>query len=143
MPTAKRCRDCPPGTRRKASYPGPRCYTHHKEVTQDRRQAARGRYIEDTYNITEEQYQALYAAQGGKCAICQRAKGTGRRRLAVDHDHACCNGPKSCGKCVRGLLCKPCNRNVLGHLRDDIRALQRAIEYLAVPPARSLFGSNT
>jgi hypothetical protein len=69
----------------------------------------------------------LYEAQGGRCYICQRATGA-RRRLAVDHNHAT-------GE-VRGLLCKPCNRDVLGHLRDNTEALQRAIDYLTNPPAR-------
>lgn len=39
-------------------------------------------------------------------------------RLAVDHDHACCPGHYSCGKCVRGLLCQDCNI-AAGKLRDD------------------------
>lgn len=64
--------------------------------------------------------------QGGKCFICQRATGK-RRRLAVDHDH-------KTGR-VRGLLCNPCNRDVLGHLRDSVAALERAVTYLKHPPA--------
>jgi hypothetical protein len=87
--------------------------------------------VEATYGITGEQYDALYAAQGGKCYICQRANGR-TKRLAVDHCH-------STGV-VRGLLCKMCNRDVLGHLRDSTEALQRAIEYLGNPPAVRLFG---
>jgi hypothetical protein len=28
----------------------------------------------------------------------------------VDHDHACCQKKnRSCGKCIRGLLCHTCN----------------------------------
>lgn len=27
----------------------------------------------------------------------------------VDHNHDCCDSQKSCGKCVRGVLCKNCN----------------------------------
>jgi hypothetical protein len=76
----------------------------------------------------------VLALQGGKCAICQRATGAARR-LAVDHDHkqALLDGhdeDQGCPNCVRGLLCKTCNRNVLGHLRDDPAAFQRAIDYL-------------
>lgn len=88
------------------------------------------------YNITGEQYQAILDAQGGKCAICQRA--TGRTKaLSVDHDHACCDLPTSCGECVRGLLCSPCNK-YLGYIRDEIAAAQRMVEYLIYPPGRKV-----
>lgn len=130
MGVRKRCKDCLPSSRRKAPYPGPRCATHHRAVRTGRREAAHGRHIEETYGITSEQYQALYRAQGGVCFICRRAKGTARRKLAVDHCHIT-------GE-VRGLLCKPCNRDVLGHLRDDPEALKRAIDYLLNPPARAV-----
>lgn len=129
MPSSRSCRDCPVGTRRNAPHPGPRCATHHRLVLTARRKAAHSRRIEQTYGITAEEYDALYVLQGGVCYICRRARGT-RKRLAVDHDHAT-------GE-VRGLLCKPCNRNVLGHLRDDIDALQRGIDYLTNPPARAV-----
>jgi hypothetical protein len=86
--------------------------------------------------MTEEMYQALYVAQGGRCAICKWATGK-TRRLSVDHDHACCPGKTSCGKCVRGLLCRPCN-TLLGRARDAIEFFQNAIEYLTNPPAQRI-----
>jgi hypothetical protein len=49
--------------------------------------------------------------------------------LAVDHDHNCCPSKKTCGKCIRGLLCMDCNRG-LGYFRDDTARLDRAISYL-------------
>lgn len=70
--------------------------------------------------------------------MCRRAKGI-RKRLPVDHDHACCPGPIGCRDCVRGLLCTRCNR-LLGHLRDDTTAFQRGIDYLTSPPARAVLG---
>ena len=132
----KRCVDCAKEgitTRREAKYPGPRCYTHHKQRLRKQSRARHGAHIEATYGITADEYEALYQAQGGVCAICNRATGA-RRRLAVDHDH-------STGY-VRGLLCRPCNHKVLGHLRDDPKALERAINYLQNPPAFSVIGKR-
>lgn len=31
------------------------------------------------------------------------------RAAMVDHDHDCCPGGWSCGRCVRGLICSECN----------------------------------
>lgn len=62
------------------------------------------------------------------CAICEKSCKTGKA-LAIDHDHRCCQGKKSCGKCIRGLLCQDCNLG-LGHFRDNPNSLMRAIDYL-------------
>jgi hypothetical protein len=67
-----------------------------------------GRHLITKYGLTMEDYGAILEAQGKACAICKRPPKEGRR-LAVDHDHACCPGEVSCGKCVRGLLCTTCN----------------------------------
>jgi hypothetical protein len=112
-----------------------------------RRQVARDKRIEQTYGLTAAEYQALLAFQGGACAICQRATGK-TRRLAVDHDHkqAVLDGhdeEKACQSCRRGLLCRPCNR-LLGHLRDDPTALERAADYLRNwPTSRARSASAT
>jgi hypothetical protein len=119
---------------RPAPYPGPRCATHHREARKGRKEMNHAAYVARTYSITAERYAELYEAQGGTCAICQRATGASRK-LSVDHDHKCCNGSTSCGECVRGLLCRPCN-DLLGHGRDDIQFFGRAIAYLADPPAK-------
>jgi hypothetical protein len=134
MPTAPRCKSCG-STTRKLTAPGPRCQSCHREVQRARRLAAAGRRVQDTYSLTPEQYDALYAAQGGRCALCRRARGTGGKRLAVDHDHACCPGPRSCGRCCRGLVCGPCN-DVLAHFRDDPAAFERGAAYLRDWPSR-------
>lgn len=61
------------------------------------------------FGITVETYQSMHAAQGGACALCEVPEVKTGRQLLIDHDHACCPGEKSCGACVRSLLCSPCN----------------------------------
>lgn len=89
------------------------------------------RWIREHYNLTREQWNALLAAQGGGCAICGTTVPKGIGRFHVDHDHACCPGKKSCGKCVRGLLCNRCNP-LLGYVNDDPALLRKAAAYLEV-----------
>jgi 16S rRNA C967 or C1407 C5-methylase (RsmB/RsmF family) len=48
----------------------------------------------------------------------------------IDHDHGCCSGTGSCGRCVRGLLCNRCNL-MLGFANDQPEILRAALEYLA------------
>lgn len=95
----------------------------------EQKAAKHDRWIRATYGITRDEYLAIYEAQGGKCAICQRATGASKN-LSVDHDH-------ETGE-VRGLCCTPCNRDVLGHLRDEVEAFRRCIRYLIEPPARAV-----
>lgn len=83
------------------------------------------------FGITIEQYDEMLASQGGRCAVCSTAEPGGRwgTNFMVDHDHACCPGPKSCGACVRGLICSPCNVG-LGAFGDDVDRLTAAAAYL-------------
>jgi hypothetical protein len=125
--------------KRPAPYPGPRCATCHRTHKAAQRRRNAERRTERVYGIGPSEYDALYQAQGGVCAICRRA--TGRtKRLAVDHDHSCCPGPTSCGECARGLLCGPCNQTV-GRLRDDPEAFARAAAYLRYPPAAAVLAA--
>lgn len=68
------------------------------------------------YNISQDDYDKLHEAQGGRCAICGKKK-----RLVVDHDH-------DTGE-VRGLLCGNCNTGI-GMLGDTPGDLKNALEYL-------------
>jgi len=88
------------------------------------------RAIRLKYTLTKDQYDALLQAQGGGCAICGTDKPGNRALLLnVDHDHACCPGHKSCGKCVRGLLCARCNVG-LGAFSDNPDRMVAAAAYL-------------
>jgi hypothetical protein len=133
----KACVDCIDEgitTARKAPHPGPRCATHHRAKRAKRNSTTREQRWLDLYGITGEEYWRIHEAQGGHCYICQRAKGTGRRRLSVDHCHET--------GIVRGLLCQPCNRDVLGHAKDDVQFFERAIMYLEFPPATLVIGER-
>lgn len=74
------------------------------------------RYLRHKFNITYVQYMIVLESQDGVCAICKRPETVVKNgdkvvALSVDHNHACCPGPRSCGKtgCVRRLLCGFCN----------------------------------
>lgn len=60
---------------------------------------------------------------GNHCSICGRGfDAMNKRNIHVDHDHSAAYN-------IRGLLCLNCN-SILGHARDRIEILERAIEYL-------------
>lgn len=78
------------------------------------------------YGLTVEAYQELLNSQGGRCATC----GVSPEKFCVDHDHSCCPGIKTCGECVRGLLCFNCNA-ALGQAKDNPDILLSMVSYLA------------
>lgn len=65
----------------------------------------------------------MLAGQGGAC-VCGRDD-----KLWIDHDHSCCNGDHTCGKCFRGLLCPQCN-SAIGLCGDDPERLRLLADYL-------------
>jgi prolyl oligopeptidase PreP (S9A serine peptidase family) len=67
----------------------------------DKRKSAILKY---EYGITLDQYNEMFKAQEGKCAICQRHQNKLTRTLCVDHDHKTNK--------VRALLCLTCNTDV-------------------------------
>jgi len=85
------------------------------------------------YGLTSRQLKDMYDRQANRCAICERLQG--KRKLSVDHDHLCCPGATSCGKCVRALICNPCNV-ALGMMKDNADTLRRAADYLENFPSQ-------
>lgn len=58
---------------------------------------------------------------------CQSC-GDDTQKLVFDHDHDCCPGKKTCGNCVRGVICQDCNV-ALGYLRNDPRRAEQLAVY--------------
>ena len=106
---------------------------HVKAKSKEWREAnpdkVRANHLRQLYGISLEQYDSMVAAQENKCAICIKVVDD----LCVDHDHNCCPGSKSCGKCVRGLLCQTCNSG-LGFFKDSSDMLKSADSYLSKYP---------
>lgn len=106
------CKIC---TRRRTSK-----YLANRTPDQRKKHALQARH-----KLSLERYTEMYEAQQGHCLIC----GEHHEVLHIDHDHNCCSGIRSCGKCVRGLLCRKCNTGI-GFFKDDPDLIERAITYL-------------
>lgn len=68
------------------------------------------------YGLSHAEYEAMLAAQDGKCAICGE-----KGKLVVDHNHQT--------DAVRSLLCSPCN-TAIGLFKEDTDRMKAAIQYL-------------
>lgn len=77
------------------------------------------------YGLSSAEIAALIQTQGGACALCRLPLGDA---FHVDHDHACCPDSKTCGECIRGVLCRRCNIG-LGQFNDDPDLLAAAAAY--------------
>jgi len=97
---------------------------------EEHKRSARKCHLKKTYHFTVDGFNALLASQGGGCAICGSTVPHGKG-WHIDHNHACCPGRKSCGKCIRGILCQKCNA-ALGMFKDKVDILKKAIEYLEI-----------
>ena len=75
------------------------------QVTQ--RRVAFDTRLWQTYKLRTTDVEQMLVNQEYRCKIC--TKPIDLKTKCVDHDHSCCNGNKSCGNCVRGLLCRDCN----------------------------------
>jgi hypothetical protein len=98
--------------------------------------------VKRTYGLEAGEYEAMFAAQGQRCAICRNRQLM--RALAVHHDHKT--------GAVRALLCSRCNHDLLGGAWDSpelllrawatqvggwplVEAVMRSYEAAPVPPA--------
>ena len=99
------------------------------------------KYTLYNHRMTMEQYTALRLEQADRCGACKEPLRFGEpRAVTVDHDPRCCQyegsgmrrvqgQPISCGKCVRALLCGPCNR-AIGFFERYPQRVHMWIDYL-------------
>lgn len=67
------------------------------------------------YGLTKEAFDLLLESQQRACGMCRSPFEEGCL-IFIDRDHACCpDEKKSCGTCIRGLLCLRCNTG-LGYI---------------------------
>ena len=108
--------------------------------TEDERAVRVLRYTLYNHRMTMEQYTALRLEQADRCGACKEPLRFGESRaVTVDHDPRCCQyqtlstgrtkGSISCGKCVRALLCSPCNR-AIGFFERYPQRVHMWIDYL-------------
>lgn len=115
------------------------CRSHYKKPRSEDGYAENN--LKAKYGIDADERDALVAAQDCLCAICEDPPAEGKI-LEVDHDHSHCGGPrKGCRHCVRGVLCRKCNRRLeriedaLWLQKADPEWVRKAQAYLVNPPA--------
>ena len=81
------------------------------------------------YGSSLHEYKKLLEDQNYTCAICNTAH-TEEDKLCMDHNHKTGD--------IRGLLCQNCNKG-LGYLKDDIKLIDKAKEYLSKEPIKRDF----
>jgi Recombination endonuclease VII len=101
----------------------------YRESPESRKKSNR-KYRISSYGLTQELFDQLLDAQQNACGMCHEPF-MNEQLIRVDHDHDCCREKnRSCGDCVRGLLCHTCNI-ALGHIE---RRYAMARAYLDSPP---------
>lgn len=99
------------------------------KIRKENPEYAREQHLITRYSLTLKDFERKLRLQGFSCPICHCPLDLLNNRPVVDHDHSCCPGLKTCGKCVRDLLCDRCNR-VLGTINESIDLLEGMRTYL-------------
>lgn len=84
--------------------------------------------LKKRYGITPEHFDAMLEEQGG-CGSCGSLTTDGKY-WHIDHDHSCCpSSDRTCGNCIRGVLCHGCN-TALGNLGDSAQRVEQLLTYI-------------
>ena len=93
-----------------------------KQHSRKNKDLMRERQLQHKFGLTNAEYDAKLAAQGGVCQICKCPPPENlSKKFPVDHDHRT-------GK-IRDILCQSCN-HMLGNAKDNPDILQNGIAYL-------------
>jgi hypothetical protein len=92
------------------------------EANPDRaRYHSRKKLLGSKYNMTIEEHDALFEAQGFKCGACGSSDPNSKKGWSTDHCHKT--------GIVRGIVCHHCNIGI-GHAKDNIETIRSWIAYL-------------
>lgn len=123
------------------------CRTHYERVNRNGTTQNKNKVIKDDIYYFEgkkhhtKEYVLNYKYKMGikefkrrSAKGCELCGDKPERTLHVDHDHNCCSGQRTCGKCVRGIICNRCNKAVdkyeKGLIRADYPNLKNIIKYV-------------
>jgi hypothetical protein len=113
------------------------CTPCERIIKKEQSEAAHEKRVCEQYGLRPGEYDKLYKAQGGKCAI----KGCKARgiyiRLAVEHNHKL----GFTREAIRGLVCKMHNKWI-GMAGDDPEVFDSLAEYLRNPPAQKVLNDE-
>jgi hypothetical protein len=77
------------------------------------------RNLKVRYGLSIDEYTSMIK---DGCAVCGTLD-----NLCVDHDHNCCPGKQSCGKCIRGILCW--NHNIADGKFQTVEEIEKYLKY--------------
>jgi hypothetical protein len=82
--------------------------------------------IRRRYALTKEQYDAMFAAQGFKCAACRTDKPGNMKRWHIHHTGSLDKGTLV----VQGILCHHCNIAARSGSGEVVQQLERLVAWL-------------
>ena len=85
---------------------------HAKDYHAAHPELANNRAKLQLYGLSLDDIAQMVEEQDGLCPLCKLPIEDKKYGRSVDHNHKCCPGRKSCGKCVRGILHMGCNKNL-------------------------------
>ncbi len=145
----KRCNDCVQSYRRRSHKENPQIKRNQANgwsmknrekinenarlVRKNNKQRFKSYALKQSFGIDINEFNRMLELQNHVCAICNLPETNHQKgiikALSVDHNRKCCPGNKSCGKCIRGLLCWHCNSGI-GKLKDSSQLLRKAADYI-------------